>query len=80
MQWFATNFLNGKGEIGVGNASVGLAPIDGRMDFQPNIEELSSKKVGPLFVSQRVKLLCGGRESYIILVRRNDASQSRASS
>lgn len=74
MQWFATHFLNGKGEIGVGNASVGLAPIHGRMDFQPDIEELSSKKVGPLFVSQMVRLLGGGGVSSIILIRRNDAS------
>lgn len=51
MLWFATHFLNCKGEIRVGNASVGLASINGRMHFKPNIEELSSKEVGPFLVS-----------------------------
>lgn len=73
--WFATNFLDCEGEIGVGDASIGLAAINRGMHFQSNIEELSSKKIGPFILwLARSSSWLGVGDGGKILVRWNDAS------
>lgn len=56
---------NGKGKVLVGLASVGLAAVDGRVDFETDIKELASEEVDSVqLLSVWVQGCAGSKMAY----------------
>lgn len=73
------SLCNGKGKVLVGLASVGLAAVDRRVDFEPDIKVLAGKEVDSVQITMCIVQRCAGPEDGL-LVRRKDASKGRTCS